>query len=880
MQLLITENMGLIKRIFILWGIILFSHMKVMGANIEYGLSFNSYLNPANQRTSLLLDEGRSFSVAQELTLSFDILVRGNEPNFGSILHLIDDNGRMLHFSYVVDNEKNVPALIFNEGMSVCQAKILPDKWQHVKISINARQNKVKLCFDGKNFTYSVPFYGTSGLKFQFGRIDKYSSDVAPMILKDIKILSGGKLIRCWKLYKHNGIKCLDENEKSEAVATNPVWIIDNHIQWKRIFYKKTTGIMGVAFNSKHSLFYIVNGNDMITVNRNGHILKQQRIHGGYKANTNSNGFLAYDEVGDELISFSLRTRLVSRLPFNKMEWSLSQLNDSAAFYYNHAGAYNPSDSSYYFFGGYGYYNYRNDLFRLHTGSDRVERVEYSNFIPPRFAAAMGVANGKLYILGGRGNKQGKQAVDSYFYYELWSIDLKTKKAKLVWSRNSCIQGLMMAATMYYQPEKNAFYAMNMNDRGGTMYQVNLADTTITEIAKPIENVKAFQDFEYNMFFSPKDRHFYLVVDKIMPDKTHDLSIYQLATPLLSEVEISQLGNEDNHEVEWAIAIMVVMMIGVVGFKFLKLIKRGKNVVLKNKNPQNNDATIANSISNDKCGKTIQPLVKEEQELLGEEMEEKEEVQQEKLTKHFDRTKSAVSLLGTFSVYDKEGKDITAQFTPRLKELLLLLILYSEKRRHGVSVERVTEIIWFDKDEASARNNRNVTLRKLRVLLEKVGTVEILSSNGYLSIKWGKDVFCDYHTLLSHVAAYNNGEYTDSEEQLSLMLEILLYGPLLPGYETEWLDEFKDENSSMSIDFLNKLLLQEISKHNDKMVLCIADILFLHDPLNDEALAAKCQVLYHQGKKGLAKRAYDRFCKEYKDSLNEDYEVAFSELIK
>jgi hypothetical protein len=64
------------------------------------------------------------------------------------------------------------------------------------------------------------------------------------------------------------------------------------------------------------------------------------------------------------------------------------------------------------------------------------------------------------------------------------------------------------------------------------------------------------------------------------------------------------------------------------------------------------------------------------------------------------------------------------------------------------------------------------------------------------------------------------------------------------------------------------------------MTVCISDIIFRHDPLNDEALAAKCQVLSHQGKKGLAKRAYDRFCKEYRDSMGEDYEVAFAELAK
>lgn len=746
------------------------------------------------------------------------------------------------------------------------------EQWQNIKLVINAKKNKIELSYDGKESTYTVPLNGTKGLKVQFGRIDNYVSDVAPILLKDIKIEEGGKLVRWWKLYKHDGVRCLDEESGKAAVATNPVWIIDNHIQWKSIYHKRAAGIMGVAFDSKRSLFYINQGNELITLNNKGHLQKQQKIRGGYKANTHSNGFLAYDEVDDELMSFSLRTYKVSRMSMDKLQWSLKQPNDSAAFYYNHAGAYNRADSSYYFFGGYGFYAYRNDLFRLRAGSDKIERVSYANPIPPRFGAAMGVANGKLYIFGGRGNKQGKQAVESYFYNELWSIDLKTKKAKLEWRRNTFPKGLLMASTMFYQPDKHAFYAMNMGDRDGTMYQVDIADTTITEVAKPINNKLAFQDFEFNMFYSPKDGHFYLVLDKILSDKTHDLSIYQLSTPLLSEAEISQIdSNQDNSAKRWVIVLVIVAGIAGIICIYVKKRKPQSASKLANLEPT---PTMAQNTPN-----MAEIEESHEAETL-DNAEEKEENPQQQLVKHFDRTKAAVSVLGTFSVYDKEGNDITSQFTPRLKELLLLLILYSEKRKHGVSVEKVTEIIWFDKDEAAARNNRNVTLRKLRVLLEKVGNVEIISSNGYLSIKWGKDVFCDYHTFLEYVADYNSGNYSDSDEVLTRILEILLYGPLLPGYETEWLDDFKENNSSISIDLLNNLLRQEAERHNDKMVLCIADIIFLHDPLNDKALAVKCQVLSRQGKKGIAKRTYDRFCKEYKDSMNEDYEVAFADLMK
>lgn len=839
-------------------------NMSAANDNLKYGLSFNSHSVSVNQRTTLSLDGGEPFAVGDDFTLSFCMLVRNSEPAFGSILHLIADDGQAVHFSIVVDGNQNVPALVYGDDMSTFPSPILTEKWQNVKLRVDARKNKIVLFYQGKEKAFTIPLNGTKHLKVQFGRIDGYVSDVTPMILKDVKVAVDGKQIRYWKLYKHNGNSCMDEQAKKNAVATNPLWIIDNHIQWKQVYHAKLTGIQSVAFNARNSLFYVCSDREVLALNTNGYAVRRQKVLGGYRANSGSNGYVAYDAKTSQIASFSLRSGKVSRFDETTSRWSMGNRNDSAAFYYNHAGVYNRADSSYYFFGGYGFYAYHNDLFRLRAGGNQVERISYQNPIPPRFGAAMGVADGKLYILGGRGNKVGKQAVESYFYYELWSIDLKTKKAELVWRRNSYPKGWMLATTMLYQPEKKAFYALNMNDRGGTMYQVNIGDTIITEVAKPIGNTITFQDFEYNMFYSPNDGHIYAVIDKILADKSHDLSIYQLATPLLSEAEISQTdGAEGNGSKIWLIVMAAVLAVLAIIILFVKKHKKLSGV----KSASAMMATPAEA----------------RVENVGEEpvVDDAEDVQQqEEMVKHFDRTRSAVSLLGAFSVYDKDGTDITAQFTPRLKELFLLLILYSEKRKHGVSVDKVTEIIWFDKDESSARNNRNVTLRKLRVLLEKVGNVEIISSNGYLSVKWGKDVFCDYHTLLQNVEAYNTGDYQNADELLARLLEILLYGPLLPGYETEWLDEFKDTNSSLSIDMLNKLLRQENDKHNDKMVVCISDIIFRHDPLNDEALAAKCQVLCHQGKKGLAKRAYDRFCKEYRDSMGEDYEVPFAELAK
>lgn len=71
-----------------------------------------------------------------------------------------------------------------------------------------------------------------------------------------------------------------------------------------------------------------------------------------------------------------------------------------------------------------------------------------------------------------------------------------------------------------------------------------------------------------------------------------------------------------------------------------------------------------------------------------------------------------VSLVG-FRVIDKEGNDITFSFTPTLKYLLILLILYTGKDSKGIIGNKLIQLLWYDKTEESAKNNRNVYMSKL-----------------------------------------------------------------------------------------------------------------------------------------------------------------------
>lgn len=245
---------------------------------------------------------------------------------------------------------------------------------------------------------------------------------------------------------------------------------------------------------------------------------------------------------------------------------------------------------------------------------------------------------------------------------------------------------------------------------------------------------------------------------------------------------------------------------------------------------------------------------------------------EEKPADHYDFSRKSICFFGGFRVHDKDGEDITALFTPTLKSLLIILILHTVKDEKGISGNRLIQILWFDKTEESAKNNRNVYMSKLRNIIERIGDVKIVNQKGFWSICFDDDTTCDYMEAKRLFA-----EKTDSGENLDRLMELLLRGAMLPNLEDDWVDPFKNDFSNNTIDFLTGLLRS--SDYSDDFRLRIADTLFLHDFINEEALKVKCGILYRQGKKGLAKTVYDAFCKDYQSSLGTSFPVSMIDLI-
>jgi two-component SAPR family response regulator len=240
------------------------------------------------------------------------------------------------------------------------------------------------------------------------------------------------------------------------------------------------------------------------------------------------------------------------------------------------------------------------------------------------------------------------------------------------------------------------------------------------------------------------------------------------------------------------------------------------------------------------------------------------------------RNKS-ISLFGEFCVIDKDGNDITKEFSPMLKLLFILILLHTFKGGKGISSVKLKDTLWFDKTEESAKNNRGVSLNKLRMIFDLVGQINIKSNNSYWTVEFGDDVYCDYSQALYLIDKLSKNKETDTNDIVKLLS--IVSGELLPSLQVEWVDPFKADFSNTLVDLLLDISKKTEIRLNPQIAITLADTIFIHDSLNEDALRLKCSLLVKMGRNRLAQKAYAAFTKEYNILFGTEFEYSFDQII-
>lgn len=235
--------------------------------------------------------------------------------------------------------------------------------------------------------------------------------------------------------------------------------------------------------------------------------------------------------------------------------------------------------------------------------------------------------------------------------------------------------------------------------------------------------------------------------------------------------------------------------------------------------------------------------------------------------------RNAIYLFGELQVLDNEGQEVSGKFSPLLRELFLVLLLKTPEG--GITSPKLTELLWFDKDEASAKNNRSVNLHKLRTLLAGVGNCKIERVGGKWQINFDDDTYIDYYECLSDKIQPEKL----SADRVKILSAMTLKGGLLPSSDYLWLDKYKSRMTDNLIGGLLKYasILGEHEAPETKLY--ISDIVFSFDSTNEFALRLKCLTYQSINKQYMAKRAYEHFCRTYRELYGEDFTKSYNNIV-
>ena len=827
---------------------VLFTILSVLlwlnGASVygmDYGIRFLSYSMPASQRTSLSLGES-PFPYSSSFRLTFDMSLYENDC-YGQVCAITGSDNTAIRLMISAAPNGHYPTLIINDKFYPIEKRISYDqeKIYRIGITLNNTKDLITLSIDSTVYSFRAPLYNISDATVTFGNTDKNASNYAPpMEIRDIRIYSDNRNVAFWELKEHSSDTCRDNTIGLPALASNPKWLLDTHTIWRKIYHMSSSDRIQSTFDPSTSNFYIT-ASDKITVwnaisgdtieipvDRDGRVMKVSN-------------YLLHDSVSNTLLSFDLLRGSTSRFDLDGTKrWTEGPDSPSGAAHSNHAFVVDGRKG--YAFGGYGFHEFHNSLFEIDLDTDSIKPLQLQPMPEPRVYTAAAIHDGKLYLFGGTGNESGKQEMPIYYFYDLWEYDLESLSgSKILTLPKPFTADFIEASTMYYEERDSVFYFMSTLT-GGTLMRINPAKGTNQCVSFPIDSEMHYRDCTFSLFRSNDRNTYYCVMDKIYPDLSHDLTIYAITYPFINIPPRSSLDNIKGQTLSIWQKVMIVAGAALIVAVIIALIirhkksQKAKQIITDHTEPSTDTTPHSNANP----------------------------------TTSVPDHKTTIQILGNFMVTDANGDDISTKFTPRLRNLLEILILWSAQGGKGIPQQRLDEDIWNDKHDRSVKSTRNVYIHKLRTLLESVGSIQLIYDKGYYRLLPSDNVSIDYYKSLQEL-----------QNAPTVHTDLRLLMPLLPDEHTPWIDTFKAEFSDKAISTLKRMLeLATAACHtDDALTYNIAETLSLHDPLSEEALKIKCRIQYRRRKNSLAMKIYEMFCNEYRRSFGEEYHMSFTQII-
>ncbi|QEC80010.1 Kelch repeat-containing protein [Mucilaginibacter ginsenosidivorax] len=839
--------------------VIILNILFVLPVNAQsYGLGFYSHEVVQDKRTTLDLSLS-NVSPKENLEISFDLSFMPNhEIYFGYILRIVDDHKQNIDLVY--DNQANTRhfKIIIGDRLSKISFniddKLLFERWNKLRLLIDYKYDKITIFSGRESFSESgVHLQQSRNYKLLFGAnaYRQYqTTDLPPLKLRDVNVTQSGTLLANWPLNEWEGCVANESVNQNNGTITNPLWIKARHRNWQMEKEFTVPGDASIAFDAANEAVNIISQDSLVTfsVNKTPQ-LKSTAYHSGRQLLVPGDQALFGN---DKLYYLYIDQMAVATYDFKTGRWNKGF--KSLATNNGHLNKfYNKTDSCIYTIGGYGQLIYKDSVkcYNVVTNSWKKITVKGDTFTP-RYLAGLGVnkTGDTAYVIGGYGSASGQQIVNPRNLYDMMRFSVKDKSFKKLFTIDVKDEDFVFANSLVINEKSRSYYGLifpqHKFNSSIQLIQGSLDKASYHLVGDTIpflfHDIHSYADLGY----FPHSGKFLAVTLFRENDRTR-IKIYSLLSP---PEPLADKVVEISH-VNYFLWIGGLCAAGVVLAFATVSIRRRKKVIPPIPSNVVNDLPVITHYA--------VPDVAEEGEHLR------------------NSNKNAIFLFGDLQLFTPDGNEITKYFTPLLKELFLVILLYSVKRDRGVSSEKLNEILWFDKSEKSARNNRSVNIAKLKSLLDKMGHCHLSKDTGYWKIEIDyTNILVDYHNYLNIVC----NKTRLNKQRIIQLTHITQRGNFLSNIEYEWLDAFKSEVSNEIIDsyiqFANSVQIAD----DPEFLIKLANDIFYFDPVNEEAMILKCKALAHIGKHSLAKNTFESFNKEYKTIYGEAFDRDFNSILE
>jgi DNA-binding SARP family transcriptional activator len=828
--------------LIVLWSLlwILPLHAKVVPA----GLSFFSNDRPIAERTQYDVFYGYREIQGDSLVITFELSVL--DPDFfGHIMDLFSPTGEEFNLVLVNFRDKDNVYIDFNDVSSgvkfsfpIPRSECREGYWHTVRLAINFMDRKIGLTVNGSSqsalYDYDRPMRKVMCV---MGRSAKYT-DVPRMAVRNFEYTNRHDYF-CFPLTETQDVWVHDTRGKAVGYVKCPEWLANRHFHWKKEMEFWQKGLTYIAHDSRchkiigysfDSVFvYDISGRDKLVSQPNRFSNRFPITSGGLFFNKAKDEFILYNTLPSPQDKHS-----IARYDYINGKFTPLDLAVADSKLHHHNAFTDSRGENLYIFGGYGNYSYSSNIYRHSPQSHSWEKELFSgDTISPRFFAAMGcdyrdTTPNAIYLFGGFGNNSGKQENGAWNSYDLYRINVDERHISKLFDVPLCDSiDFIPTGQLLVMPDLGYFYVFGYDHNAprtkGYVYRIGMDGQSFQRVSDGIDIVSEKIESRVYFFYDDFYQKLICATQEIVQGKGALINLYSLAFPPAVPDEISARDDSGFWRLSWIIVGSLLLIIGCV-------------VVVQRRKRATDSSMVLTSASN------VKPYA------------------EATISVNREPQANSVWLLGDFSVFDRNARDISYRFSSKIRQLFLLVLLHSGKDTDGISSAEISTILWPDKKDS--KNIRGVTFKALRDILADLDGLTLKKENHKWHIEIDSCVCtCDYTIIMNTLP----GRPSDSCSPYELT-DLLMRGDFIHSSNYKWMDSFKFRFEEHIERLVRPLLDNALSAKDYPQVYKLANSLQFSHPLNEEYLKIQLKVLKNMGKHYQALSKFRLFAQEYRKS--------------